>query len=59
VSTAEVNCVASWAYTVLYDGVRAFQAVGEPDVPEKAMAGIPVDGIVSVLKASCFYECGY
>jgi hypothetical protein len=54
-----VNCVASWAYTVLYDGVRAFQAVGEPDVPEKAMAGIPVDGIVSVLKASCFYECGY
>ena len=27
---------------MLYVGVRAFQAVGEPDVPEKAMAGIPI-----------------
>jgi hypothetical protein len=41
VSRAEVNCVASWAYTVLYEGVRAFQAVGEPEAPEKAMAGRP------------------
>ena len=33
---------------MLYVGVRAFQAVGEPDVPEKAMAGIPVgDGCKS------------
>jgi hypothetical protein len=32
---------------VLYEGVRAFQAVGEPDAPEKAMAGRP-GGLVLV-----------